>query len=167
MTNYEWLLQMGGEERQAWFDAEHVEGVEIQGEPDEIDDSREKLEADVRNILKSAYMYAWMHGYENRRGSSFEKLHVEFYNLLDRQAAITERECIGDAGKASLMGVVAHERECFKKQIAELTAERDALADKFELYRSKLGTCADLAGEIRNVAMGFGAALVDKDGNVL
>ena len=23
MTNWEWLLNMGGEERQAWFDAEH------------------------------------------------------------------------------------------------------------------------------------------------
>ena len=55
-------------------------------------DSREKLEADVRQMLHSAYMLAWMHGNENRRGSSFEKLHVEFYNLLDRQAAITELE---------------------------------------------------------------------------
>ena len=24
-TNYEWLLNMGGEERQAWFDAEHAQ----------------------------------------------------------------------------------------------------------------------------------------------
>ena len=24
-TNYEWLLHMDGEERQAWFDAEHVD----------------------------------------------------------------------------------------------------------------------------------------------
>ena len=25
-TNYQWLLEMGGAERQEWFDAEHVDG---------------------------------------------------------------------------------------------------------------------------------------------
>ena len=70
-------------------DTDVVESVE---EPD----TRELLEADVRQILHSAYMLAWMHGHENMRGSSFEKLHVEFYNLLDRQAAITERDMLDE-----------------------------------------------------------------------
>lgn len=86
-------------------------------------DSRERLEADVRQILHSAYMLAWMHGYENRRGSSFEKLHVEFYNLLDRQAAITHE----------LDNVWARAQQT---RIAELTAERDELeAERNRLQR--------------------------------
>ena len=116
-TNQEWLHKLANEspdELKAWFDAEHndtlaaekvVSGYAAHSKDgnahlkasedlsDVFTDSREKLEEDVRQILHSAYMLAWMHGNENRRGCSFEKLHVEFYNLLDRQAAITEREC--------------------------------------------------------------------------
>ena len=55
------------------------------------------------------------------------------------------------------------EREC-----VELRAELDELKAERELHRSKLGECADLAEQIRNVAMGFGdAALVDLEGNVV
>lgn len=182
MTNYEWLLQMGGEERQAWFDAQHVDGVEIQGELDEIEtDSREKLEEDVRNILKSAYMYAWMHGYENRRGSSFEKLHVEFYNLLDRQAAITEREVqkrhelfcetcerVNDEQLAELTAKLENEKKhreyAYKeankfievngklvKNVNALTARVDELTAEREEYRELFSQAITHAHEIVNL----------------
>ncbi|MBQ1450072.1 MAG: hypothetical protein IIZ12_03960, partial [Eggerthellaceae bacterium] len=63
MTNYEWLLNMGGEERQAWFDAEHVEanddlphendvsaGAADANDANVAQDSREKLEADASEL---------------------------------------------------------------------------------------------------------------------
>ena len=86
-------------------------------------DSREKLEADVRKVLRSAYMYAWMHGYGNMRGGSFEKLYSEFYILLDRQAAITEREIFDE---------MPHVRDRF----AELQAKVDKLAQELEAAKS-------------------------------
>ena len=106
------------------------ETVENDTSKDDIrnfDDSREKLEADVREILHSAYMLAWMHGNENRRGCSFGKLHREFYNLLDRQAEITRGEC---AECAESMGAYA-DRLCdpLKERIDELTAERAEIAE--------------------------------------
>lgn len=99
-------------------------------------DSRDKLEADMRQILHSAYMLAWMHGNENRRGNSFEKLHREFYNLLDRQAAITEREfihshpvCGGSdmCHATNLLNSESVERET--PQTAENVASKDEIRD--------------------------------------
>lgn len=108
MTNYEWLLNMGGEERQAWFDAQHVDGVEIQGEPDELtdsfmehvdyhdgewtvdgayfEDSSEKLEAD------------WTEFYTTHERECLYQSDVgQFvFDLLDRQAAITANETSHD-----------------------------------------------------------------------
>lgn len=53
MNNYEWLLRMGGDERQAWFDAEHVDNEmsnvadsdaeRVTEQADLSNDSREKL----------------------------------------------------------------------------------------------------------------------------
>ena len=81
-------------------------------------DTRAKLEADMRDILQNAYMYAWMHGHQDRRGCSFVKSHYrEFDHLLDRQAAITEREW----ERAS--DVVKAERDELQAKVDELTAE--------------------------------------------
>ena len=105
----------------------------------DFDDTREKLEADVRKVLQSAYMYAWMHGYENRRGCSFEKLHREFYNLLDRQATITEREFWEGYSNGNQWEMYELQR-----QVDEQTAERD-------IYREKLSRALDLAHEIERL----------------
>ena len=92
MTNYEWLLHMDGAERQAWFDAEHddmsfdaalIAGVDDTSKNSEIlrneQDSREKIEADVRKWCAMMGMQPYQ---------------LDFvYGWLDRQAAITEREC--------------------------------------------------------------------------
>lgn len=94
-----------------------------------LDDTREKLEDDVRKLLQSAYVYAWMHGYENRRGCSFEKLHSEFYNLLDRQDAIMQRECIDRWDAKATLEVVE-----LQAKVDELTEERDQLLDQAERY---------------------------------
>lgn len=165
-TNREWLYSLDVADLADWFDAEHAEGIivnnyvtetpsnirkglgykdrpphekseeckrferELDAELDEIDDSREKLEADI-----------WAGCEHLTTAKRHALVNVHWRNLLgwlDRQAAITERECIGDAGKASLMGVVAHERECYDKRIAELTAERDEL----KAFSGRLETAA-------------------------
>lgn len=120
-----------------------------------MEDSREKLEADVRQILHSAYILAWMHGNENRRGSSFKKLYVEFYNLLDRQAAITERELCKQCDWPSLAAQPDLESQ---ERIAELTAQVDELAQQLinaradcEHYRELFSKAITQAAEIVNL----------------
>ena len=98
-------------------------------------DSREKLEADLKTHLYEfgGYCFSSREGHAGNVDTFFD----DFVFLLDRQAAITERECIGDAGKASLMGVVAHERECYEKRIAELQAKVDELYKSCDILRDK------------------------------
>lgn len=134
-TNKEWLYSLQPDELAAWFDAQHVEGVEIQGEPDEIADSREKLEADASEL--TAYYAA--------SGDVCDALYGGIVGLLDRQAYITRRE------------VLTHPDER-DEQIAELTAERDALADDLltcnkerEQYRELFSQAITQAAEIVNL----------------
>lgn len=152
MTNYEWLLNMGGEERQAWFDAQHVEGVEIQGEPDEIADSREKLEADASELTAD---YA-------ASGDVCDALYGGIVGLLDRQAAITERELCKQCDWPSLAAQPDYESQgrivALTNKVDELTAERDALADDLltcnkerEEYRELFSEALTLAAEIVNL----------------
>lgn len=129
--------------------AENAENVTSKNEIHNFDDSREQLEADVLD-----YQGAW----PLTDSTPIDVTWGIVRGWLDRQEAITERECIGDAGKASLMGVVAHERECYDKRIAELTAERDALADDLltcnrerEEYRELLSKAVTQAAEIVNL----------------
>lgn len=116
MTNYEWLLNMGGEERQAWFDAQHVDANDAltrkgdvraddvcANDVDVSQDSREKLEADASELTAD---YA-------ASGDVCDALYGGIVELLDRQAAITECE------------VLAHPDER-DEQIAELTAKLES-----------------------------------------
>ena len=47
-TNYQWLLEMDGAERKAWFDAEHVEtpNATLHGDTAALDDKIAELTAD-------------------------------------------------------------------------------------------------------------------------
>ena len=54
-TNYEWLLHMDGEERQAWFDAEHVDNTKSA-----------KRAAAVERLKATGYRIAGV-GYERSR----------------------------------------------------------------------------------------------------
>lgn len=149
-TNKEWLFSLPLEEQYAWMNAERTEsptsatmqqirqviestvkrGVYGDTEPENAD-SREQLEADVRGTVPE-----W---------------HVDMViGWLDRQAAITER----DATKRHELFCETCEAES-DKQIAELTAERDNLADDLlvadkqrEWYRKKFGKCIDYADAI-------------------
>ena len=80
-------------------------------------DSCEKLEADVNDFVI------------NTLGCGLLTYGV-IMKLLDRQAEITKREC--DAANVGILGIQAHERECYKKRIDELTADRAAWRKRFE-----------------------------------
>jgi len=144
-TNYEWLLNMDGEERQAWFDAEHVEfecpndageasmmsveafiaehkdtlAPENVVTSDDVDandgnDTREKLEADVREFSNVYYV------------NNFN-VYDKVIELLDRQAAMTEREMVdrytNELRKFKDMNNDAGE------EIAELQSQLDEIAE--------------------------------------
>ena len=158
-TNYEWLLNMDGEERQAWFDAEHVDANDdlapksdvIASDVDANDgfmdldscthgmrtfasetDSREKLEADIR-------------AYRGAPSNVVNMIPV----WIDRAFTIAERECLVQsvqganailtAENAELQKRIATQKrtiESYKgdarelqEQVDRLTAERDALSD--------------------------------------
>ena len=128
MNNYQWLLQMDGADRKAWFDAEHVETEEraLDGDTEpENEDSRERLEAEIESY------------------SAFDMMDTITLDMvigwLDRQAAITEREC----RKPNW----SYCETC--EALEKLTAER-------ERYREKFGKCIDYADAIH--------ALMDDEG---
>lgn len=137
MNNYEWLLNMGGEERQAWFDAEHAnDGLAHENDvsADDVDindinatqDSREKLEADV---LKK-------HNYMGPKPYSLVTTYDDVIGWLDRQKAITERDLCAECEWPSL--AAQPDQEAYDR-IAELTRkledaeyERDRLQEKLD-----------------------------------
>lgn len=156
MTNYEWLLQMGGEERQAWFDAEHVDANDVSTRKGDVraddvcandanvaQDSREKLEADASELTAD---YA-------ASGDVCDALYGGIVGLLDRQAAIAHREAFM-RGRASLDDEFA---EC-ADEIAQLTAQVDELAQQLtnaradcEQYRELFSKAITQAAEIVNL----------------
>lgn len=122
MNNYQWLLQMDGAERKAWFDAEHVEHQEraLDGDTEpENEDSRERLEADVRNFAEKS---GWLYPMAGTR------IVLEW---LDRQVAITEEQtrCKWVTASADEIAAWRSKAEKLKAQVYELTAERGKIAE--------------------------------------
>ena len=74
-TNYEWLLQMSGDERQAWFDAPRADREQV--------DERANLEADIIHWLGSWTAFS----------VPTSKVKQFIFDCLDRQAAITRAGC--------------------------------------------------------------------------
>ena len=133
MTNKEWLDYLAHnapDELAAWFDAEHVETEEraLDGytEP-ENEDSRELLEADVRNFAEKS---GWLYPMAGTR------IVLEW---LDRQAAITLakdeaycQECNGDYYK------LQDERDELKGQVDELKGECEDLENERDELQEQL-----------------------------
>lgn len=155
MNNREWLYSLDAADLADWFDAEHAEGIivnnyvtktpsnirnglgykdrpphekseeckrferELDAELVEIDDSREKLEADV-------HQYANPSGCKGTLGACWEK---EMLSFLDRQAAITRRECEHDR---EALDYYADRYAEMDEQMVELAAERDEWKAKAE-----------------------------------
>ena len=155
MTNKEWLdylAQNAPDELAAWFDAEHVERQEraLDGDTEpENEDSRERLEADVRNFVEKS---GWLYPMAGTR------IVLEW---LDRQAAITEREygerMASEAMCSNVCAVVCEQRGRIAElqvKVDTLTAERDEL--KGQVFTLKVecddltSTCDDLENELYN-----------------
>lgn len=140
MTNKEWLDYLAHnapDELAAWFDAEHVETPNgtLQSdtaalEAKSSDDSREKLEADVYRAADEMDRFYCGEKFIDTR---------KIIGWLDRQAAITEREC----RKPNW----SYCETC--EALEKLTAER-------ERYRDKFSKCLDYADAIH--------ALMDDEG---
>lgn len=116
-TNGEWLFSKPFDEQVAWMNAEHQDGT-LDGDTEpESEDSRERLEAEIESY------------------SAFDMMDTITLDMvigwLDRQAAITEREC----RKPNW----SYCETC--EALEKLTAER-------ERYREKFGKCLDYADAI-------------------
>ena len=111
----------------------------------EIPDSREKLEADIRE---------YVHYIAGATLMSDRADEAVVHGWLDRQAAITERECLVlsvDGADA----ILTAENAKLQEQVDRLTAERDNLVDNLlicnserERYREAFGEALDKAAEI-------------------
>lgn len=166
MTNKEWLDYLAHnapDELAAWFDAEHVETEEraLDGDTAAQDaDSRELILTDLEKKTRE-----W-HDYDGNFMRIYSDVaYAQMKELLDRQAAITEREVEHDLMKAGRMAV-----EVERERIKKLTAERDKLQEQLyigwececrlqaerERYREKFGKCIDYADAIH--------ALMDDEG---
>lgn len=130
ISNREWLYSLDVADLAEWFDAEHVDDAISENlglSQDSEIDSREKLESDVRQL---AFDYA-----PSSDSSDEYALRAKVMKLLDRQAAITKRElCKQQETLAQRMIVDGYEFELFemRKQISELTAERDELQERVD-----------------------------------
>ena len=105
-----------------------------------MNDTREQLERSIDRFLGS--WTGW--------SVSIKVLREAIIGWLDRQAAITERECI-DKRVADQIG------NMWKSQkIAELQAELDKTRNEREMYRECFGKSVDKADEIRAIMAGMG-----------
>lgn len=107
------------------YETEHMDsGVSVSMCPN---DSREQLEADVYSI--------W--------GTQWSRIAV--LGMLDRQAAITEREFWDGYANGNQWEIHQYEKKC-----DELTAERDKLQDEIDYLRKVCQTQADSFAAIEN-----------------
>ena len=204
MNNYQWLLQMDGADRKAWFDAKHVEtanaALDGDTEPensntdavseryatafkwldrlgygkgcdepngnvvpaenvDAVDneDSRDKLEADVRKIVEAYNMDTQRHGSERFA----HELYYSITHLLDRQAAITAHQW--ESYHNGMMLEWMAKTEELQAEVDELQERLNRTAGKWARtnekcneYREKFSKCLDYADAIH--------ALMDDEG---
>ena len=161
-TNREWLYSLDVADLADWFDAEHVETEEraLDGDTEpENADSRELILTDLEKKTRE-----W-HDYDGNYMRIYSDVaYAQMKELLDRQAAITNKAC------AYFWQEIAEDRDRAQMKCDELTAERDKLQEQLligwececrlqaerELYRSKFGKCLDYADAIH--------ALMDDEG---
>lgn len=154
MTNYEWLLNMSGEERQAWFDAEHVDSTCDNSGDFVTHDSREKLEADLNQYVLDAWAQGWEAGQHDDMDCNFYV--SDMRSLLDRQAAITERECMVSPGytpdyvhglEAKVNSLVAENGDLewrelhFERKSSDLQAKVDELEGERDYWKGQVLEC--------------------------
>lgn len=161
MNNLDWLYTMQPRDLAKWFKAEHVEpnddlptekGVRTasvdSNDANAAQDSREKLEADLKTLLYEfgGYCFSSREGHTDNVDTFFE----DFVFLLDRQTAITEEKtrCKWVTASAEEIAAWRSKAEKLKEQVYELTAERDQ-------WRALCGKMMDAAHEITVLGEGF------------
>lgn len=140
-TNREWLYGLDVADLAAWFDAEHVEPNDGLAPKDGVSDpdggsnvaymaqdSREKLEADVLKYYTHTVSTAMWPPSANKHTDMVSVSMDDVLGWLDRQAAITERECESAAWKANYRHAMAR-ADKLQGQVNELTAERGEIAE--------------------------------------
>lgn len=141
-TNKEWLYSLEPDELTAWFDAEHVDAhsksqskdaptLSEQSESlsDEAD-SREKLLADLEKQVR-----VW-HDYDGNFMRIYDSVaYAQVKELLDRQAAITERELCKQCDWPSL---AAQPDEEAYERIANLTDDLETAYAKNRVLRAHI-----------------------------
>ena len=150
MTNDEWLTYVTHNDipaLNAWLNSEHVETPNATLDGDTValeakydDDSREKLEADVRKIAYAYNMDDQRHGTERFA----HELYFSIIHLLDRQAAITEREVRDEREYGEPFWKYCETCET----VAALTTELESARRDRETYRELLGQAIDFAFDI-------------------
>lgn len=102
-------------------------------------DTREQLEAEAQTTANAIYLMAYDDG-AVQSGRDVEPVRVGtqwITELLDRQAAITERECGVAAWKANYRHMM-RQRDELQSKVDELTAERDVLEIKLDTLQAQL-----------------------------
>ena len=135
MNNLDWLYTMQPRDLAKWFKAEHVEpnddlptekGVRTasvdSNDANAAQDSREKLEADLKTLLYEfgGYCFSSREGHTDNVDTFFE----DFVSLLDRQASITRLECAEEhrtrlSELHDLLDEAASERELLRAELTE------------------------------------------------
>lgn len=187
-TNQEWLNQLASEspdELKAWFDAEHNDNLAVENDVsgEDVDvmtekrtkteqygvDSREKLEADIREFAdENGWLYP-------RSGSQL------VFNWLDRQAEITElqyEERVANIERQ--IGAIKAANDDYRDEVNRLQRRNDELRTSYDkLKRERDNLAADLLAcnrereqlrEHLGIALDHAhdiCSLVDIDGNVL
>ena len=144
MTNYEWLLQMDGEERQAWFDAEHGEDMAfdaalIAG----VDDERDRQAVITkRETTERHNLFCDMCEHENDEqiAELTDDLETAYAKNRILRAHISKMQNGRNGWHIKA--------EKLQKQVSELTAELAACKQDRELYRDLFAEALSLADEI-------------------
>lgn len=126
-------------------------------------DSREKLEADVRKRYTHTVSTAMWPPSANKHTDMVSVSMDDVLGWLDRQAALTERECMERATServgwdcaecAEGLGKELDARcDPLKERIAELQAKVDGLTAERDMWRERCGRMLDAAHELARIA---------------
>lgn len=154
-TNREWLYGLDVADLADWFDAEHVDANDVSTRKGDV--RADDVCANDAKVDSREQLEAWAHEEIAEKWAQSDRevtmIMDDMLDMLDRQAAITEREAFM-RGRASLDDEFAE----YTDEIAELTAERDALADDLltcnkerEEYRELFSEAITQAAEIVNL----------------
>lgn len=160
MNNYQWLLQMDGAERKAWFDAEHVEHQEraLDGDTDALERKSADLiheyykpmvaELQAKVDRLTAERDNWKANCEDWKKHARAAENACYETMLEReelQAKVDELTQIAECKRVSFA-----DRIRFVDRINEIEAERDNLKANNEQLHTLAGEQAAKIDELQS-----------------